>query len=128
MITQILDQGENKIRIEACESLEDAAKNNFRKGEYSRYYINDKPVQAYGEIISHIIKETKKNNKAFIPNTQELIQKRKDMLLEQNNLMKKQLEDLKSRYKGMGSLNEDMLNNIDSMIDRLDASGLRVKQ
>lgn len=128
MITQILDQHENKIRIESAESLEDAEKNGFRAGEYSRYFVNDKPVASYMLLMKFIMEETKKNKKKFIPNTADLIKQRKTMLLEQNNLMKKQLENLKKAYSGMGSSGESMLQNLEAMIDKLNESGVRIQQ
>jgi hypothetical protein len=128
MIIQTLDQGVNKIRIENAESLEDAEKNNFKVGEYSRYFINDKPVASYMTMIKFIMEETKKNNKSFVPNTKDLIEQRKKMLTDQKNMMKKQLEDVKKAYGNMGSMGEAMLGTIDGMIEKLNESGIRVRQ
>lgn len=130
MITQILDQGINKIRIESAESLEDAEINKFRPGEYSRYFLNDKPIDSYMGLIKHIMDETQKNNKSFIPNAEALIKKRRDMLIEQNNLMRQQLEKLKQTYgkNNISGIADSMLKNLDAMIDKLSPDGVRIKQ
>ena len=51
MIVQKYTQGKNEIRIENAESIEDAKKNNFNNGEFSRYFVNGKLVPNYITLI-----------------------------------------------------------------------------
>ena len=125
MITQKIKQGTNEIKIESAENLEDAKKNNFSEGEYSRYFINGKPVPNYMVLIKYLVEETHKNKESFIPDNKSLMQQRNTMLKSQNNEMKKQLKELKKQY-GSHGLDESVLIHIDSMIPKINDEGVRV--
>ena len=126
MITQIVKQADNEIKIESAESLEDAKKNGFPKGEYSRYFLNNKPLPGYMAMIQHIINESPKNG-SFIINTADLLQKRKEMFENQIKTMKNQILALKEQYKGQG-ISEISLKALDDYINKIDEFGVRVKQ
>jgi hypothetical protein len=125
MITQTIKQGKNIIRIENAESPEDAQKNNFKSNEYSRYFINDKPVSSYMVLIKYIIEETQKNKESFIPDRQNLEKIRKEMFGKQKASMKDQAEKIREHYKDF-KIDESVLKNFDEMIDKIDEFGIRV--
>jgi hypothetical protein len=125
MITQEIKQGDNVIRIENAESLEDAKKHKFKEGVFNRYFVNNKPVDNYMVLIKYIIEETKKNGQAFIPEQKKLNELRKDMFVNRNNAIKQQLEELKEHCQS-SDLNLNVLKSIDEMIDKIDDSGVRV--
>jgi hypothetical protein len=125
MITQTIKQGENVIRIENAENLEDAQKHGFKNGEYSRYFINDKLVSSYMVLVKYIIEETKKNKESFIPDKNNLKKIKKEMFEKQTTDMKTQLLKVKEHYTNF-NLPESFFKNIDSMIEKIDDSGIRV--
>ena len=125
MIIQKFKQGDNEIRIESAESVEDAAKNGFNQGEYSRFFVNNKSVPSYMTLIQYMISETHRHKTPFIPNTKEIIEQRKDLLRRQNADMKKQILELKKMY-GSSGLSEEMLKPLDMMIEKIDEYGVRV--
>ena len=61
MITQTFKQGDHEIKIESAESIEDAKKNNFKEGTYSKYFLDGKIVENYSALIQFIVGNAKKN-------------------------------------------------------------------
>lgn len=125
MITQEIKQEDNIIRIETAENLEDAEKNNFKNGEYHRFFVNGKSVSSYMTLIKYIISETQKNGKKFIPDEKNLKKMRDKMITDRNNELKNQLQKVKQTYKNF-NIDESFFKNIDSMIDKIDETGIRV--
>jgi len=125
MITQEIKQDKNVIKIETAESLEDAEKNKFKNGEYHRFFVNGKSVSSYMTLIKYIISETQKNGKKFISDEKSLKTMRDKMITDRNNELKKQLQQIKQNYKDF-NVDESFFKNIDSMIDKIDETGIRV--
>lgn len=126
MITQKFKQGNNEIIIESAETLEDAEKNGFPQGVYSRFSINGKQIQSYLTLVKFIAEETKKNkNPYLLQNKDELMEHRKKMILQEREEIKKQYEAVKTRY-GKTEHTEQMLKLIDEMIEKVDEYGIRV--
>lgn len=126
MITQKFKQGNNEIIIESAETLEDAKKNNFPEGVYSRFLINGKQIQSYLALVKFIAEETKKNkNPYLLQNKDELMEHRKKMILQEREEMKKQYEAVKNRY-GKTEYTEQILKLMDEMIEKVDEYGARV--
>lgn len=126
MITQIHTQGKNEIKIETAESVEDAKKNNFKEGEYSRYYVNGKLVENYLAMIRFIVDSVQTNKEAFMPQGN-FMEMRKDMLLNQNKAIRESMENLKKQYKDM-NVPEHILKDIDSAIKKIDERGVRISE
>jgi radical SAM superfamily enzyme YgiQ (UPF0313 family) len=126
MMIQNIQQGTNKIRIESATSLEDAKANNFIEGIYSRYFINDKPINSYMALIQHIVKEAQTTGNSLIPDHKELTKIREDLLKQQSDEMKAQFKKLKDHYKFQDD-NIDFT-EIDEYIKTLDEYGVRVKK
>ena len=126
MITQTFKNGESTIRTENAESLEDARTNGFAEGVYSRFFINDKPVQNYMAMVRHIIDETKRTGQRFIPPTAEALKAlQKEVIQKQNDEMRSQYLKLQAQYKQMGAP-EALLKQLDDTIDKIDLCGVRV--
>lgn len=116
MITQIFNQGGNEIKIEAAESIEDAERNNFVKGEYSRYYINGKKTDSYMSIVKFMIDESKNNKKRIVPRNNELMKMREQLFQNQ----KKSIEDYVGKIKNQPGASPDILEKIDDYVKKLD--------
>jgi len=128
MITQNFKQGNNEIKIEIAESLEDAEKNKFPKDIYSKYYINNKKIENYNAMIRFIVDESKKNKAMLVPSNNDLIKQRENMFKRQNEEISNRLQGLKETYSGM-NIPEKILNEINKNIDKLDPlTGMRIKQ
>ena len=125
MITQTINQGQNIIKIESAESLEDAQKNGFKEGEFVRYFINGKTVTSYGVLIKFIIDETYRNKESFVPDGKNLLKIRRELFQKQNDEMRKNLENIKKQYKDF-SIDSAFMKNIDEMIDKINEEGVRV--
>lgn len=126
MITHSFKNGETEIKVESAESLEDAKKNGFTDGIYTRYYINGKVTTNYQAMIRYIVDETKRTGNRFIPPTQaELKQKQREVLQKQNEEMKTQYLKLRSEYKSMNAP-DIVLKQIDEAIEKIDVYGVRV--
>lgn len=129
MITQHYNHGENEIKIEMAENLEDAKENKFADGIYSRYYINGKLLNSYMDLIQNIIKESKENRNRLIPKPTEIKKLREDMLLKQKEAIAKQLNDLKETYKQIPNVPQNVLDQIDDYIEKTDlVTGLRIRK
>jgi hypothetical protein len=126
MITQQYTQGNNEIIIETAESIDDAKKNNFKEGEYSRYYVNGKIVENYLSMIRFMVDAIKENKQSFIPDS-ELAGKRMEMLQKQNEAMKNQMIKLKSQYQTL-NVPEAILMTLDEAIKKIDARGIRITE
>ena len=126
MITQSFKNGETEIRFESAESIEDAKKNGFADGMYSRFFINNKPVQNYMALIRHIIDETKRTGQRFIPpNPEALKNLQKEVIKKQNESIRSQISQLQAQYKQQGAP-EYLLKQLDDAMDKLDITGVRV--
>jgi len=125
MITQTFKQGNNEIKIETMTSPEDAKKNNFKEGEVFKYYINGKQIHNYMSVIRFIIEESKNTNNHIIHNSQELINKRNELIQSGNNQLIDQIENIKKQYKNMPNMDISGLNNI---VNKLNEYGVRVKR
>jgi hypothetical protein len=123
MISQEYIQGKNKIRIDSAESIEDAKRNMFNDGEYSRYFVNNKIV-TYGTLMNTIIAEAKENKNSVIKNEQELLKSRNEMLNNQTKVMKDSIRDLKQHYKTL-NVPQNIFDEIDKFYDKIDLSGVR---
>lgn len=127
MITQEYMSGNNKIKIETAESIEDAEKNNFRNGEYSRYFVNGKSVSNYMTLIQYIVAEAKNNNQKLVHDQKKVEELRMQMLNNQQNAMRKQLESIRKEY-GKMHVPDSVMKELDTMIEKLDTTGVRVAE
>ena len=126
MITQSFKNGDTEIRVESAESLEDAKTNGFEDDNYTRYFINNKPVVNYSAIIHFIVQETARTGKKFIPPTYAELQKRqREMIQKQNENIKRELEKLKKQYKDAG-VPDHVIKQLEESIDKIDLAGVRV--
>ena len=125
MITQKFNQGKHEIKIETAESLEDAKKNNFPEGIYTKHYLDGKPIENYVAMMRFIAEEAKSNNSKIIPSEKDIFKIRNELLSNQNKKMREQLENIRKQYQQM-SIPEHLLKNIDNLIDKLDVAGVRV--
>jgi len=126
MITQSFKNGETEIRFENAESMEDAKKNGFAEGSYTRFFINNKPVQNYMALVRHIIDETKRTGQRFIPpNPEALKNLQKEVIKQQNESIRSQISQLQAQYKQQGAP-EYLLKQLDDAMDKLDITGVRV--
>jgi hypothetical protein len=129
MITQTIKQttetGENDIRIEHAENLDDAKKNNFKPGEYNRFFINNEPVSNYMVLVKYLVEETKRNKKAFIPDENNLKKIRKETFAKRNEEIREYLESVKKQYNDI-DVNSPSIKRIDEMINKIDDIGMRV--
>lgn len=123
MIIQKMKSGKHEIRIEIAESIQDAKKNNFTDGEYTRYFVDNKNVQ-YSTMIKFIVDETKNNKERFAYDDATLINLRKQMIENQNKEQKKNLEELKKQYQRMG-VSSQVMKVLDDAINKIDLTGMR---
>jgi len=119
MITQVYNQGTHEIKIEVAENLEDAAANNFRTGEYSRYYIDGKKTDTYMSMVQFLIAESRNNKQRIIPDNVELMKMRKQLFDNQKKSLDDQMTKIKQQYKNIG-LPQDVLEKIDDYMKKLD--------
>jgi len=119
MITQFFNQGDNEIKIEIAESLEDAEKNNFAKGEYSKYYINGQKADSYMSMVKFMINESKNNKKRIIPRNDELMKMREQLFQNQKKSMEEFVAKIKNQHGKMG-ISADVLEKIDDYVKKLD--------
>ena len=128
MIVQELTQGENKIRIETAESLEDAAKNGFPENEHSRYFINNKPVKSYMGLVQFLVSETKKTGHKIIPNHKSLMKQRDEMLQRQTDMIRQSFQEVKDKFGGSSDVDKSITAALDDMMSKIDAAGVRVHE
>ena len=106
--------------------MEDAKKNGFTEGSYTRFFINNKPVQNYMALVRHIIDETKRTGQRFIPpNPEALKNLQKEVIKQQNESIRSQISQLQAQYKQQGAP-EYLLKQLDDAMDKLDITGVRV--
>lgn len=127
MITQEYMSGNNKIKIETAESIEDAEKNNFRNGEYSRYFVNGKSVSNYMTLIQYIVAEAKNNNQKLVHDQKKVEELRMQMLNNQQNAMREQLESIRKEY-GKMHVPDSVMKELNTMIEKLDTAGIRIAE
>jgi hypothetical protein len=127
MITQTFKQGKHEIKIESAESLEDAEKNNFPSGIYTKCYVDGKLVENYMAMIRFIVDEAKKNKQTLIPSGPDLIKQREKMFENQKKEVYDHLDKLKKQYGEMG-LPEKAFEKIEDFMEKIDPSGVRIKE
>ena len=126
MISQTIKNGESEIRTEHATSLEDAKINGFPEGMFSRFFINNKPVQNYMVLAKYIVEETQKTGKRFVPPSQaELKKLQMEMLKTQNEEIISKYKELQSEYKKNGAP-DYLLKQLDEAIEKIDLRGVRV--
>ena len=125
MITQKFKNGSSEIRIESAISLDEAKIHGFPEGVYSRYFIDDKPVDSYFGIVDHILKSAKTGNTFKTPSDVELKTMQRNLVDNQKQEMKKQIDKLKATYKEM-DIPDSVLDQFDYMVDSMDIRGVRV--
>jgi len=124
MITQKYMQGRHEIKIETAESIDDAKKNDFKEGEYSRYFVNNQ-LSNYMTLIRFIVEETQNSKSSLIPDGKRIEELRQQMLTTQNNEMMKNLEGLKKQYAEMG-VPDSVMKDVNGMIKKVNEYGVRV--
>jgi len=127
MITQTFKQGEHEIRIESAESLEDAKKNNFSDGVYTKFYVNGKLTDNYMAMIRFIIDEVKANKNSLIPTGPDLMKQREKMFENQKKEVSNHLNKLKSQYGEMG-FPDEVFEKVDDFMQKIDPIGVRIKE
>jgi DNA-binding transcriptional regulator GbsR (MarR family) len=128
MIVQTIKNGETEIRTEHAESLEDAKANGFTDGMYSRFFVNNKPVQNYMALAQFIVNETKSSGKRFVPpNRSELKKLQMEMIKTQNESIKAKYRELQAEYKKNGAP-DILLKQLDEAMEKIDLAGVRVSQ
>lgn len=127
MIKQTFKHSDGDIRIENAETLDEARKEGFPEGVFTRYFIGDKPVSTYGEVIQYILKSAKRGSMFQPPKKDDLKTMQQNMIREQKNMMITQLENLKKSYGG-ANVHPDVLKQFDKAIEAIDLSGVRVTQ
>lgn len=126
MIIQSFNNGETEIRFENAESIEDAKKNGFSEGVYTRYFINDKLITNYQALIRYIIEETQKTGKRFIPPTPESLRElQKKIINKQKEEMVSQYKRVQEEYKNM-NMPDEVIKQFDDAIEKIDLIGMRV--
>lgn len=128
MITQKFKNGETEIKVEHAESIEDAEKNGFSEGLYSRFYVNGKIVTNYMAMVQHIVDETKRTGNRFVPPTRtELKELQKKAVKSQADLIRKQFEKQKELAIKSGS-GAELIKQFDEAMEKIDLAGVRVVQ
>lgn len=127
MITQAYKQGEHTIKIESAESLEDMKKNDFKEGEYHRYYVDGKLTGNYMAMIRFIVDESKKNQTRLIPSGPSLETLRKEMIQRQDEAIHEQLNKIRKEYSQM-VIPSDILKKSNDFINKIDPLGMRIKE
>lgn len=123
MIKQEIKQGENIIRIETAEDLEDAKKNKFKDGEYSRFFLNNKKESGYMDVMKFIISKTKENNQRFIPDRKKLSELREKSIQKQNEILKEHFKQFRDNEN-----NQEIKDYINEHINKIDEYGVRIKK
>jgi mevalonate pyrophosphate decarboxylase len=127
MITQKYKQGEHEIKIESAESLQDAQNNNFKEGEYTKFYVNGKLTDNYMAMIRFIVDEVRTNGNNPVPTGMDLMKQRTEMFEKQNEEINKHLNNIKNQYGEMG-ISQDIVDKVDEFIGKIDPTGMRVKK
>lgn len=127
MITQKYKQGEHEIKIESAESLQDAQDNNFKEGEYTKFYVNGKLTDNYMAMIRFIVDEARSNGNNPVPTGIDLMKQRTEMFEKQNEEINKHLNNIKNQYGEMG-ISQDIIDKVDEFIGKIDPTGMRVKK
>lgn len=126
MLTQEYKAGDNLIKVEIAENLDDAKKHNFNKGQYSRYIVNGKVVE-YGTMIQFIATESRNIGQSFVPPEKELKQLQFQLLQNQKKEIIRNLENLKTEYSRKGVI-KTIIDDIDHKIKTINLQGMRVKE
>lgn len=126
MITQKFHKGKKEIRIEIAESIDDAKKNDFKDGQYQRYYIDNKPTDSYMSVINFIVSESK-NNEKFIPDEKTFLSSRNELFKNQKKQFEGQFENIKKMYKDM-NVPQEQIDKIDDFKNKINIEGVRMKR
>lgn len=127
MITQTFKHKDGDIRIENAETLEEAKAKGFQDGVFTRYFVGDKQITAYGDLIKHIIDKTCTGAMFQPPSQKELQKMQREMISSRKRELTEQLERLKKSYAGV-NIPKEVLAQIDKMMEAIDLSGVRVTQ
>ena len=129
MITQEYKQGIHNIKIESAESVQDAQRNGFIEGQYSRYFLDGKKTDNYNSMINFIMGNV---DQTLVPTEKDLNATRDQMLATIQKETIESIDKLKKQYIEQGqpkdvidSLNE-MIKNVSFNSDKLDQFGVRV--
>jgi hypothetical protein len=125
MITQEFKNGKSTIKIENAISLEDAKKNNFHDGVFSRIFIDGKPSEYMG-MVNHIIANSKENGRFIPPDKESLKQLQRDLIKKQKEEFKEMIDKVKTAY-GTAGASEDAIRKLDDIADKVDLSFVRVE-
>ena len=126
MIVQEHKAGNSTIRVEQAESLEDAKKNNFPTGIFSRYLVDGKSV-TYTAMVHYIISKSKENAKTLAMTKEEVEKKQRQAIENQKKGLKESFNLLKKEYEKNNAPKEvlDQIDNhVDLMISKLDVNKL----
>jgi|WetSurMetagenome_2_1015567.scaffolds.fasta_scaffold311529_2 hypothetical protein len=127
MITQEFKNDTSTIKIENATSLEDAKKNKFAEGIFSRISIDGKPVE-YMDMIQHIISNATKTGTKFIPPSDEsLRQMQKDLIQKQKEDFRAIMVQMKQKY-GEAGVPVSELDKFDDIADKVDLAFVRVEK
>jgi len=127
MITQKFKNGVSEIRIESAESKADAGVHGFPDGVYSRYFIDDKPIDSYMAVVNYIVESTRAGGNYVVPTDTELRELQKDLMEKQKQSFQVQIDQLKKQY-GSSPVPEGFLDQFDKMLDAMDLNGVRVQE
>lgn len=128
MITQIFKQGENVIRFEQPETIEESKKVGLKPGQGQRYFINDKETDNIMAVMRFIIDESKKNKQNFIPS--DMKKARENLFKAQQKAMDDQVEMVKQHYKSMNAPQEviDQIDKFHEFQQKINMEGVRTKR
>ena len=127
MIIQTFKHKSGDIRIENAETLEEAKKEGFPDGVFSRFFIGDKQVTTYNEVVAHIVKQARAGSVFTPPSVSELKTMQQQMIQKQKDMMIEQLEKLKKTYAGM-NIPTEALAHFDKAMDAINLAGVRVSE
>lgn len=123
MITQKIN---DRIRIETATNEIEAKENKFNQNEYTRFFVDNKPVTYHG-IIQAIIEISKNQNISIIPSQEESIKLRNNVIKKLNDDMKSKIIQRREKYKQDG-FNEKHLQPLSDMVEKINEYGVRVEK
>lgn len=127
MITQEFKNGTSTITIENATSKDDAEKNKFPEGVFSRIFIDGKPTEYMG-MVQHIIANSKSQENKFVTPSQDTIHKmQQDMIEKQKKDFKEMIKKMKQQY-GQAGAPENEIKKLDDIVDKVDAAFVRIKK
>lgn len=119
MIIQEYKIGTHAIKIESAESIEDAKKNGYKEGEYTRCYVNGKKTDNYMAMIRFIVDESKQNLSRLIPSGQSIQELRFQLFQNQSKMLAEQIDKIKDQYKDK-NIPQNVLIEMDEYLNKMD--------